>query len=438
MKIISDHTFSAVVPAKEGGMVFNAFLFDALLEYYQDIKISVLTDLINVSELQQTYYKCLKKYPDRFKFCIVNTFKPWYSIRWIRVVYLYFKMFFYMVFKKKKVSKTKEKIVSEFRFMLPKDLAKIKVDGDVLFSSSMILDFPYYWAGPHVFLIHDLFAIQLAYVFRKTIPDIDQINEKCIKKINDFVDKGTWFVNTSEYTQREQLLKYTNVPKDRSAVIPFPPIFHTYNPLEILSESAIRNKYHIGGKYVFVASQNRPNKNWAVILRALAKLKKQGIKIYFVTTGRISDIKSDEQLAHDLNIEDLILEVGQVSPSDLYALYKYSSIVVASTLIEGMGISGQALEALVTETPVIHARSFGIDESLQAVGLTQKTADLNWFDCDDSDYLVEKIKDVLSNPESHIEKQRNVLTAYKTRTWKEVAANYMKIFKQAIKSKHGG
>ena len=41
-----------------------------------------------------------------------------------------------------------------------------------------------------------------------------------------------------------------------------------------------------------------------------------------------------------------------------------------------------------------------------------------------------KIKEVLSNPQAHIEKQHHILDAYMKRTWKEVAEAYVKIFKQ--------
>ena len=432
MKIINDHTFDIQVLSKEGILVFNAFLFESILENYPDIEISVLTDEINVSELKKNYNACLTQYPTRFSLSVVNRKKRWISINWIKLIALSIRLLFYCLVKKSKINKTKRKMADVF--MLPMDAAlpKVQIQCDVLFSSALLPNYPYYWHGPHVFLLHDLFTIPLADRFRKVVPDIDSINKRCIDKINDFARSGTFFTNTSEYTRREQLLKYTNVQKEKTAVIPFPPLIKDFDEKNGLNKEDFKKRYNIPGKYMAMPSQNRPNKNWGVVFKALARLKQCGKPFYFVTTGHVADFPDDDRLIKDLGIKDLIIEIGLLSPQELYSLYKYADLVVAPTIIEGLGISGQALEALKVGLPVIHSKSLGIEESLQSVGLTLDTAPLNWFGLDDDETLAIKIQEVLAAPKTHIEKQKCVLSAYLKRTWHGVAESYVKIFEHEI------
>ena len=115
-------------------------------------------------------------------------------------------------------------------------------------------------------------------------------------------------------------------------------------------------------------------------------------------------------------------------------LYKYQDIAIGSTIIEGMGISGQVIEALkVGNVPAVHSRCYGYQDSLTAVGLTEETADLNWFDYNDDETLANYIEDVLQNPQPHIEKQKHIMNAYMSRTWQDVAQKYIELFEQTIR-----
>ena len=129
----------------------------------------------------------------------------------------------------------------------------------------------------------------------------------------------------------------------------------------------------------------------------------------------------------------MIIETGSLSEQDLYALYKYANLTVIPTIIEGPGMPQQTLETLILKNiPIIHSKAWGIKESLESVGLSMETADLNWFDLDDDKTLAQKIEDVLNNPAPHIKKQKHILSAYTKRTWEDTACDYMKVFEKAI------
>ena len=48
------------------------------------------------------------------------------------------------------------------------------------------------------------------------------------------------------------------------------------------------------------------------------------------------------------------------------------------------------------------------------------------------DKAIQAIEEVLKNPQQHIEKQKNILTAYTQITWEDVANNYINLFKLII------
>src|SRR5699024_9944602 len=109
-------------------------------------------------------------------------------------------------------------------------------------------------------------------------------------------------------------------------------------------------------------------------------------------------------------------------------------MVVCPNLIEGMGISGQALEALkIGGIPVVHAKTLGVEELLEKIGMTMDTADLNWVDLDDSHGMAQKIIDVLQNPEKYAQKQKEIIKAFERITWHDVADEYLTLFEKQIR-----
>ena len=441
MKIAFDFSFDEFVSYREGICIYNAFLFQSLLENYPDISIDIFTDKMNVPELK----KGMATYYDKFKNRITFVTPPlnWYKVSWDKWFFYTLKQIFYSLlstFSKKDKYKQKRKNIRDKKKnllieIIPLSDLALKSKADIVFADIVSLTLGHCFECPKVFMLHDLFTLPLADLFRSVLPNIDELNQKAVENLKKYADEGTYFITSGKYIRDENLLKYiTNLTLDRTSVIPFPPMVRTFKTDQLIPENEFRDKFKIDGAYIPCAFRNRPNKNVILLLKALKRLKNKGIQISVVTTGNFHDIEKCSDFIRQNGLEDNIRQIGKISEDELCALYKYSSIVVVPTIIEGLGMSNQCLEALSFETiPVIHTKSLGMKESLESVGLSMETADLNWVDLDDDEGLANKIEDVLSNPSPHVEKQKHIIEAYTKRTWADVAHDYRDVFEKIIR-----
>ncbi len=449
MKLAFDFSYDVFVSHREGICVYNSFVFQSLLENYPDVSIDIFTNEINIPELKTGMKTYFDRFQNRIRFITrQQRILKWYEIPWNKYLFYTLKQNFYSLLSvvlKKRKEKYKQKSgrvrdkKKKFLIKTIKSLADLASESksDIVFSDTVSLKLGHYFKCPKVFMLHDLFTIPLADLFRETYPHIDNINQYAVENLKEYANEGTYFVTSGKYIRDEQLLKYvTNLTPDRTTIIPFPPMVRDFKPDQLISENEFRDKFKINGAYIPYASQNRPNKNVILLLNALKRLKDKGIEISIVTTGNFYETKKCADFIHQNKLEKSIFQIGTVPENDLYALYKYSSLVVVPTIIEGMGMSGQALEALsVGNIPVIHTISWGIKESLELNGLSLESADLNWTALDDDKGLADKIEDILANPEPHIEKQKHIIDAYTKRTWKDVSHDYMQIFRKLIQER---
>lgn len=375
---------------REGISVYNKFLFQALLQQYTEIFLEFWVDKRNEDEFYQAY-KCLfDDYPNRISV-----------------------------------------ILTEKQERLEQHIKSSKYD--VVFADIYRVKSSHFSTAPKVFVLHDMYRIPLRDLYIEQEPNIDISNKEIIDNLSLFAKEGTNFIVSSTYIKNEQLLRYiSSARRDKITVIPYPPMLKIFKKEKILSEKRFRAKFKIKGQYIPYASRNKPNKNLIVLLQALKQLRDKGINLKLVTTGTMSSVPIVARYVNEHHLHNLIVEVGSLSEEDLFALYRYAAVAVIPTIIEGPGMSQQGLEALLLEKPVIHSKALGIKESLQSVGLTMKTADLNWFDLDDDKALATKIKEVLENPLPHIRKQKHIINAYTNRKWEDVAGSTMKVFKKAI------
>lgn len=432
---------------REGIGVYAKHLISALMDYDDTLNLELWTFDFNLDNAKSLYASVLEKYPDRIKIFHNDTKRPLCSKEWLKyILYYYFKKNDYRIKKVFNKKRYEEKILAlsakKKAFLLAlkrkqlKKMVKEISKADVVWSMFVNLKLALDFSCPKFMQVHDLFTFEHYDLFAKSWGEgLLKHNETVLDVLTEYSKTNTTFISSSEYTVREHSLKFIpNITKEQTACIPFPPLVKDFSDANCLSKEDFKNKYGIWDKYIAVPSQNRPNKNWSVILKAIARLKDKGINLQFVTTGKVGDIKTDKELACSLKIQENILELGSISEEDLYMLYKYEDIAIGSTIIEGMGISGQVIEALkVGNVPAIHSRCCGYRDSLRAVGLSEESADLNWFDCDDDETLANYMEEIIKNPQPHIEKQKHVIDAYMSITWQDVARKYMEIFEREVR-----
>ncbi|MDR0291618.1 MAG: glycosyltransferase [Elusimicrobium sp.] len=423
--------------SREGIGLFLKFLCEAWLKKYPRLFLDFWHYAVNESNFRNMF-DCLSEiYLDRISFYNENMFPmPEAEIKnnfKYQLIKFYYKLRYFGRGKKYQIKKQNLKQAVQ---ILPDKTERLtaalaKSGADYCFAPFIKIKADKAAQCPKILQIHDLLTIPLRDVFIKKVPDIDLLNEEIISNLNDHAVLGNMhFVCSTEYIKREQILRYGGKIRDEQVrVIPFPPLLKCFSGAPEARFKELKEKYKIPKKYIFYATQNRPSKNFLTLLKALKKLKNDGVKIGFVTTGSIKDNDGDQNYVKEAGIENMITETGSVTDGELYSLYKHAALVAVPTMMEGLGMSGQALEALaVGGIPVIHAKSAGIEESLKSAGLSFKTADLNWFDVKDYDTLAAKIKNVLKNPETHINKQKNIIKHYAKITWEETAEKYMNIF----------
>lgn len=450
MKIAVAYDFKEPADIRREGIgVYAKHLILALLEYVKDLDIEVWTATYNLENAKLLFKDALNRYPDRISICTE------FDNKLGEISYLIYKniLAFYFLLKKKLYKNLRRfqrekytqrlkhlhygemsKLYDRFRFRLYDKASKAKVD--IIYAFFVSIELGIYFKCPKFVQVHDLFTFELFDLFAQDwgVNDLKMHNSTILETLIKYAKSKAIFISSSEYTVREHSLKFIpGITKEQTAVIPFPPLVKDFSVDDILTKEQFKKKYGIWDKYIAIPSQNRPNKNWGVVFRAISRLKQKGINIQFVTTGSVNALKSNSELIENLNIKENILELGSISEKDLYMLYKYEDIAVGSTIIEGMGISGQVIEALkVGNIPAVHSKCHGYIDSLKGVGLTEETADLNWFDVDDDETLAKYMEDILSNPQPHIEKQKHIIDAYMSITWQDVAKKYIELFKKEI------
>lgn len=434
MKIAIAYDFKGPADIRREGIgAFAIYLLNAIMKYHPDVELEFWTYFFNVNNLKLTFQDIFDNYPNRVQ---VFSNKPQKTIR-IQLKILRNKIKYFFTKKEKYKNKINSLKYGHYDENASKELIEIankESKADVVYSLFVTLELGKYFNCPKFMQVHDLFTLPLFDLFKDDFGenDLKKANDAVLKNLEEYAKQNAIFISSSEYVAKNHSLKYIpNITPDQVAVCSFPPMIKDFKENNKITKDSFKTKYNIGKIYMAYPSQNRPNKNWIVILEALKILKDKGINIQFVTTGKVDAVKKTKEFVEKNNLKDLIVEVGSLSIEELYYLYKYSNLVVASTVMEGMGISGQALEALkIGNIPVIHTKSIGIEESLKSVGLTLDTADLNWFELNDSRKLADLIEDVLKDPKTHIEKQKHILEAYTRKTWEDVANDYLELFKK--------
>lgn len=449
LAITCDFPFE-VFMKREGISVFCSFLFDAILKNNPDLKLEFWNYSLNNINVKDVWGFLADKYPDRIYFYNENSYIPstrdfiiTKNIKYnnnLRKKLLHlslYKLTHLKTFKnkyKKYAKRFAKDIHPNSNERLIQAVQKMS-QADAVYIISYALKLGKHFKCKKFVSVHDLMTIMLEDCFKESVLNVEEINQDVIENLNEYALLDTKFISSSNYVAKEHTRKYIkNVKDEQLCVIPYPPMIKTYENIEQLpSKKQFTQKHNIKGKYIAYATQIRPNKNTIVLLKALKNLIDNNINLKLVTTGRFSHTPSTSKYIKNNKLENQIIETGDLSEEELYCLYKYSDMVVVPTIVEGPGLAQQAIEALmVGNIPVICSKSFGVEENLSVRGLSMETADLNWFNYDDHEYLTKLIISVLNDPQSHINKQKHIIKNYTALSWDDVAKNYIKTFSNEL------
>lgn len=174
-------------------------------------------------------------------------------------------------------------------------------------------------------------------------------------------------------------------------------------------------------KFLFYASQLRPNKNVITLLRAFEYLLRRrfiGYKLFL--TGNPSHMPEIGDFVRDNCLENDVIFLPELSISELAACYKLAVLAVNPTLSEG-GCPFTFTEALSVGTPVVMSRIGVAEEVLTDRTLREMTFfdPYNWRDC------ASRIEWAISNRAELLAVQRKTYVQLSKRTWVDVVKEHV-------------
>ena len=185
----------------------------------------------------------------------------------------------------------------------------------------------------------------------------------------NFYSIVTWFaaakfskyiITTSEHVKND-IVKSFGFKEDRITVLPIPV---TADPEKTVPFETLEAKYSIKkGEYYYTVSQNIPHKNFATLVKVIAKIKeqKQDLPAKLLVSG-ISGNASGElsDLIDRLGVRDNIIQTGYISDEEKNTLTMNAKAFLFPSYFEGFGIP--PVEAMMLGQRVITTTATSIPE----------------------------------------------------------------------------
>jgi glycosyltransferase involved in cell wall biosynthesis len=176
-------------------------------------------------------------------------------------------------------------------------------------------------------------------------------------------------------------------------------------------------------RYLFYASQLRPNKNALTLLRAYEwLLRRQVISHKLILTGNPRETPSVNEFIAEKGVENDVLFLHGLSERELAACYRLADLAVNPSLSEG-GFPFTFAEAVSVGTPVVMAR---IPVTTEYLGSAPVAASM-LFDPYDWRALADRIEWALANREVLYRAQREYFDEIVARrTWAHVVDDHIR------------
>ncbi|AMB88368.1 glycoside hydrolase [Pseudomonas agarici] len=176
-------------------------------------------------------------------------------------------------------------------------------------------------------------------------------------------------------------------------------------------------------KFIFYASQFRPNKNVLTLLTAYEYLlRRRFITHKLLLTGNIDGYPQIREFIKEHFLENDVICLHGLSIQELAACYKLADLAVNPSLSEG-GCPFTLTEALSVSTPVVMARTAVSEEIIQDPQIYKVTL----FDPYDWRDMARCIEWGLTHREQLLEIQKKFYEVLSRRTWADVANEHIEI-----------
>ena len=153
-----------------------------------------------------------------------------------------------------------------------------------------------------------------------------------------FCERATVVITATNWVKQDVAAQY-GIPRSRIAVVNVPPVTSAYSELTLDEIEAVRRRLALPSEFAFYPAQTWPHKNHPRLVRALATLRSEGIRVPLVCSGlRNEHHRRVLRLVRNAGLEDAVHFVGFVAPNDVQALYRSARLLVFPSLYEGWGL----------------------------------------------------------------------------------------------------
>lgn len=176
-------------------------------------------------------------------------------------------------------------------------------------------------------------------------------------------------------------------------------------------------------KFLFYASQFRPNKNVLTLLRAYEYLlRRRYVSHKLILTGNPRHMEEIGRYIVEHRLEQEVLCLPRLSVHELAACYKLADLAVNPSLSEG-GCPFTFTEALSVGTPVVMARIAVTEEVLTEPRLQEATLfdPYDWQDC------ARRIEWALAHREELLALQHATYLQLRQRSWADVVNEHIEV-----------
>ncbi|MEM4620699.1 MAG: glycosyltransferase family 4 protein [Desulfurococcaceae archaeon] len=237
--------------------------------------------------------------------------------------------------------------------------------------------------------------------------------------------RGARFIAVSSKTKEE--LVNAGVSRDSIYSILNGVDKHFFRPLSRNeAKSYIEEKFNIKTDGFMITHIGlSPRKGTHVLLKALALLKRKGVKFTALLIGK-TGLKTYrqylERMIETLNLKDYIKMLGFVSSTDLPHVYNAADVTVVPSYSEGSPLV--IPESLACGTPVIATDVGGNAEYLSKVHLDALIVRIEKYDT--SNAIYQKLTEYIENYRQY----KKHIKLNKIPSWTDIAIKYMEVMQQ--------
>jgi glycosyltransferase involved in cell wall biosynthesis len=233
--------------------------------------------------------------------------------------------------------------------------------------------------------------------------------------------KASRIITISEFSKNE-IIKYVKYPEDRIYIVPDAVDHSLYY---INRDKSILKKWNIESDYkvILYVGSEEPRQNVDILIKAIARLKKQFPKIKLVKIGDSHLFGAREKLLNlinELNLQNDVIFTGYVLEEDLPKWYNAADLLVYPCAYAGFGLP--PLEAMACGTPVITSNTSALPEVVGDAGIMVNP--------DNIEELAAEMYNVLANDGLSKDMSNMGLKRAKLFKWGESAKKTLKTYKE--------